>query len=173
MLPTNLTALEVFDMGIHCETLAFRMYDTLSRRIEVPTIQTRLIQLKKDEKDHRKTLRAHRKGLFAAEPPCVSEEEAVAVFGPIDVGSVNDKESLIQALYGAVRYEEYSAYFYDKLRHRVPNNEARIFLEVLASEGRFHAQILKQQIEVLRSLTVSVDERGHTALASRSRPARV
>ena len=68
MLPTNLSPLEVFDAGIHSESLAFKMYDKLSKRIEVPTLQARLTQLKKDEKDHRKTLRAHRKELFGTEP---------------------------------------------------------------------------------------------------------
>ncbi len=61
MLPANLTPLECLDLGIQGETLAYRMYDGLAKRVQVPTLQTRLAQLKKDEKDHRKTLRAHRK----------------------------------------------------------------------------------------------------------------
>ena len=38
MLPTNLSPLEVIDAGIHSETLAFKMYDRLARRVEVPTL---------------------------------------------------------------------------------------------------------------------------------------
>ena len=162
MLPTNLSPLEVFDAGIHSESLAFKMYDKLSKRIEVPTLQARLTQLKKDEKDHRKTLRAHRKELFGTEPMSMSEGEAAEIFGQVDVSRVQDKESLIQTLFAAIRYEEFSAYFYDKQRHRVPNREARIFFEVLASEGQFHADILKRQIESVREMHLELDERGRT-----------
>ncbi len=160
MLPTNLTPLEVFDAGIHSETLAYKMYDKLSKRIEVPTLQARLAQLKKDEKDHRKTLRAHRKELFGSESSSITESETSEIFGNVDVTSVQDKESLIQTLYAAIRFEEFSAYFYDRQRHKIPNREARIFFEVLASEGKFHADILKRQIESVRMMQLEMDERG-------------
>ncbi len=162
MLPTNLTPLEVFDAGIHSETLAYKMYDKLSKRIEVPTLQARLAQLKKDEKDHRKTLRAHRRELFGAEDTSITEAETGEIFGVVDVTEVHDKESLIQTLYAAVRYEEFSAYFYDRQRHKIPNRDARIFFEVLASEGQFHADILRRQIESVRPMHLTLDERGRT-----------
>ena len=160
MLPTNLTPLEVFDAGIHSETLAYKMYDRLSKRVEVPTLQARLAQLKKDEKDHRKTLRAHRRELFGPEKPSITEAETAEIFGSVDAGAVQDKESLIQTLYAAIRFEEFSAYFYDRQRHKIPNREARIFFEVLASEGTFHADILKRQIEAVRTMELVMDERG-------------
>ncbi len=160
MLPTNLTPLEVFDAGIHSETLAYKMYDKLSKRIEVPTLQARLAQLKKDEKDHRKTLRAHRKELFGSEEAAMTEADTGEIFGVVDVAAVQDKESLIQTLYAAIRFEEFSAYFYDKQRHKIPNREARIFFEVLSSEGKFHADILKRQIESVRPMRLEMDERG-------------
>lgn len=160
MLPTNLTPLEVIDAGIQSETLAFKMYDRLAKRVEVPTLQARLAQLKKDEKDHRKTLRAHRREMFAGKAPSVTEEEAAEIFGSVDTSGIHDKESLIQALYAAIRFEEYSAYFYDRQRHKIPNREARIFLEVLASEGKFHADILKRQIESVRPMRLTMDDRG-------------
>ncbi len=160
MLPANLTALEILDLGIHGETLAYRMYDQLARLVHVPTLQTRLGQLKKDEKDHRKTLRAHRKALFPIDEVTVTEEEAARIFGTVDPTSIRDKDSLIQVLYGAIRVEEYGAYYYEKIQYRVPSPETRIFMDVLASEGRTHASILKQQIDALRELEVTVDERG-------------
>ena len=160
MLPTSLTPLEVLDLGIHGETLAYRMYDGLSKRVHVPTLQTRLSQLKKDEKDHRKTLRAHRSALFSDAPVSVSESDAAEIFGGVDLGEIRDKDSLIQVLYGAIRFEEYSAYYYEKIQFRVPNKEARIFMDVLAAEGRTHAEILKQQIASLRGLEVTIDDRG-------------
>ena len=82
--------------------------------------------------------------------------------GVVDVTEVHDKESLIQTLYAAVRYEEFSAYFYDRQRHKIPNREARIFFEVLSSEGKFHADILKRQIESVRPMHLEMDERGRT-----------
>ncbi len=160
MLPTNLTPLEIFDVGIHSEGLAYRMYDRLARRVEVPTLQARLTQLKKDEKDHRKTLRAHRRGLFGNVASTVAEADAEAIFGSSDVPEIRDTESLIQALYAAIRFEEYGAYYYDKQRYKIPNREARIFFEVLASEGTYHAGILSQQIEAVRGLTLSLDAKG-------------
>ena len=160
MLPANLTPLEILDLGIHGETLAYKMYDQLARRVHVPTLQTRFGQLKKDEKDHRKTLRAHRKALFADAQVTVTEQEAERIFGSVDPTSIRDKDSLIQVLYGAIRVEEYGAYFYEKIQYRVPSPEARIFMDVLADEGRTHASILKQQIDALRELEVTVDERG-------------
>ena len=162
MLPTNLSPLEVIDAGIHSESLAFKMYDRLGKRIEVPTLQARLSQLKKDEKDHRKTLRAHRREMFQGADVSMSEQEAAEIFGAVDVMGVKDKESLIQTLYAAIRFEEFSAYFYDKQRHKIPNREARIFFEVLASEGQFHADILKRQIESVRSMVLELDDRGRT-----------
>lgn len=165
MLPTNLTPLEIFDVGIHSETLAYRMYDRLARRVEVPTLQARLTALKKDEKDHRKTLRAHRRGLFGQAPPCVSEADAEAIFGSSDVPDIRDSEGLIQALYSAIRFEEYGAYFYDRQRHKIPNREARIFFEVLASEGTYHAGILNHQIEALRAMRLTIDARGRAVEA--------
>jgi len=165
VLPTNLTPIEILDAGIHSETFAYRMYDRLAKRVEVPQLQARLSQLKKDEKDHRKTLRAHRRAMFGSAAVSISEGDAATIFGAVDAARVNDKESLIQTLYAAVRFEEYSAYFYDRLRHKVPNREARIFLEVLSSEGKFHADILKQQIENLRPMHIRLDERGRTVEA--------
>jgi len=160
MLPANLTPLEILDLGIHGETLAYRMYDQLARRVHVPTLQTRLGQLKKDEKDHRKTLRAHRRSLFRDAPSTVTEAEAERIFGTVDPSSIRDKDSLIQVLYGAIRVEEYGAYYYEKTQYKVPSPEARIFMDVLADEGRTHASILKQQIDALRELEVVIDERG-------------
>ena len=160
MLPANLTPLEVIDLGIQGETLAYRMYDGLAKKVHVPTLQTRLSQLKKDEKDHRKTLRAHRKALFPDATSAVTESDAEDVFGSVDTAAIRDKDSLIQVLYGAIRFEEYGSYYYEKMMYKVPNREARIFMEVLADEGRTHAEILKQQIDALRQLDVTVDERG-------------
>lgn len=160
MLPANLSPLEVFDVGIMSEMLAFRMYDRLSKRIEVPTLQARLTQLKKDEKDHRKTLKAHRRSLFGQVPTTVTESDVAEIFAAPENLEVRDKESLIQALYAAIKFEEYGSYFYDKQRHKLPNREARIFFEVLASEGYFHGDILRQQIESLRSMELTLDERG-------------
>jgi len=165
MLPTNLSPLEILDVGIHSETLAYRMYDRLTKRVEIATLQARLAQLKKDEKDHRKTLRAHRRGIFGQAPVVVTETDVEAIFGADNMPEVRDAESLVQALYAAIRFEEYGAYFYDKQRHKVPNREARIFLEVLASEGQYHANILSQQIEAVRHLRVHVDERGRAVEA--------
>jgi rubrerythrin len=126
----------------------------------VPSVQNRLGQLKKDEKDHRKTLRAHREALFADAEVSIPEEEAERVFGTVDLDTIQDKASLIQALYGAIRVEEYGSYFYEKSQFKMPSRETRIFMEVLASEGRTHARILKGQIDALRTLDVMVDDRG-------------
>ncbi len=79
---------------------------------------------------------------------------------PWTPAAIRDKDSLIQVLYGAIRFEEYGSYFYEKIQYKVPNREARIFMEVLADEGRTHAEILKQQIDALRLLDVAVDDRG-------------
>ena len=49
------------------------------------------------------------------------------------------------------------------MKDRIPDREARIFFEVLASEGKFHAEILKQQLTVVRATRMAVDERGRTA----------
>ncbi len=165
MLPTNLSPLDVVDVGIFSETLAYKMYDKMSKRVEVPTLQARLTQLKKDEKDHRKTLRAHRRAMFGGEPCTVSEEEVAAIFGAVDVTTIVDKESLIQTLFAAIKYEEYGSYFYDKQRHKLPNREARIFFEVLASEGHFHADILRRQIEAIREMELVLDSRGRAVEA--------
>jgi rubrerythrin len=165
MLPTNLSPLEIFDVGIHSESLAYRMYDGLSKRVEIATLQARLGQLKKDEKDHRKTLRAHRRSIFGQAPVTVSEAEAEAIFGSHQMPEIRDAESLVQALYAAVRFEEYGAYYYDRQRHKIPNREARIFFEVLASEGQYHAGILNQQIEAVRNLRLTLDPRGRTVEA--------
>ncbi len=165
MLPTNLSPLEIFDVGIHSETLAYRMYDALGRRVEVPMLQARLAQLKKDEKDHRKTLRAHRRGIFGQAPVTVTEADAEAIFGNSTAIEIRDSESLVQALYAAVRFEEYGAYFYDRQRHKIPNREARIFFEVLASEGQYHAGILNQQIEAVRHLRLHIDDKGRAVEA--------
>ena len=160
MLPANLSPLELLDVGIHGETLTYRMYDRLAKRVHVATLQARLSQLKKDEKDHRKTLRAHRRSLFGTAPVSIDEDEAEKIFGNVDVEDIQDKDSLIQVLYGAIRVEEYGSYFYEKIQFKIPNRETRIFMEVLASEGRVHADILKQQIDAIRTMEVAVDERG-------------
>lgn len=160
MLPMNLSPLDVVDVGIFSETLAFKMYDKMSKRIEVPTLQARLTQLKKDEKDHRKTLRAHRRSMFGGEPTGVTEDEVAEIFGAVDVTQIVDKESLIQTLFAAIKYEEYGAYFYDKQRHKLADREARIFFEVLSSEGHFHADILRRQIDSIREMELVLDDRG-------------
>ena len=160
MLPANLTPLEVIDIGIHSETLAYKMYDRLTRRVDVATLQARLSILKKDEKEHRKTLRGHRRAVFGPEPSTVTEATAEEIFGTVDVSVVVDRDSLIQALYGAIRFEEFGAYYYDRQRHKVPNQDARIFFEVLASECRCHADIIRQQIAAVRTMTLHLDEKG-------------
>jgi rubrerythrin len=160
MLPANLTPLEIFDLAIAFEGLTFQAYDRLGRRVDVATLQSKLALLKKDEKDHRKTLKAHRRALFGQAPAAATDDEARRIFGAVDVGAVQDKASLLQALTDAVKSEEYGAYFYDRMKDRIQDREARIFFEVLASEGKFHADILKEQVRVVRGARLRVDERG-------------
>jgi rubrerythrin len=69
MLPSNLSPLEIFDLALHNETLTLQTYDRLSRRVDVATLQAKLALLRRDEKDHRKTLRAHRRALFGSAAP--------------------------------------------------------------------------------------------------------
>ena len=160
MLPANLTPLEIFDLAIAFEGLSFQAYDRLRRRVDVATLQSKLALLKNDEKDHRKTRKAHRRGLFGAAPAASTEEEARRIFGTVDVGSVRDKPTLVTALEAAVKAEEYGAYFYDRMKDRILDREARIFFEVLASEGKFHADILKGQLRIVRGAKIRVDDRG-------------
>lgn len=150
MLPANLSPVEIFDLGILNEATTFTLYDRLARRVRIDGLISKLALLKKDEKDHRKTLRAHRRSLFGQAPSAVTEEDAERIFGVVNISRVGDKESLIKALDDAIRAEEYGAYFYERMRDRIPDREARIFFEVLASEGRFHAAILKQQVALVR-----------------------
>ena len=160
MLPANLTPLEIFDLAIHNEAMTFSTYDRIGRRVDVATLQSKLALLKKDEKDHRKTLKAHRRSLFSGAPEAASEDDAHKIFGAVDPKEIRDKESLLRVLEQAVKAEEYGSYFYDRMKDRIPDREARIFFEVLESEGRFHAQILRQQILALKGIRFTVDERG-------------
>lgn len=163
MLPANLSPLEIFDLAIHNEAMTFSVYDRLSRRVDLATLQSKLALLKKDEKDHRKTLKAHRRGLFGQAAPAACEDDARKIFGTVDVSAIGDKESLIKALGDAIRAEEYGAYFYERMKDRIPDREARIFFEVLASEGKFHSEILKQQLNLVRATRMEVDQRGRPA----------
>jgi len=160
MLPANLTPLEIFDLAIFNEALTFQTYDRLGRRIDLATLQSKLALLKKDEKDHRKTLRAHRRSLYGTAPAAATEDEARRIFGAVDASAVRDKETLVRALSEAVKSEEYGAYFYDRMKDRIPDREARIFFEVLASEGKFHADILREQLALVRVSRIAIDERG-------------
>ena len=160
MLPANLTPIEVMDLAIHNEALTFSLYDRLGRRVDVATLQAKLSLLKKDEKDHRKTLKAHRRSMFGSVPPAATEDEARRIFGVVDVSGVHDKDSVIRALMEAIKAEEYGAYFYERMKDRLPDREARIFFEVLASEGRFHSAILRQQVDVVRASRIRADDRG-------------
>ncbi len=160
MLPANLSPLEILDLAIHNEAMTFSTYDRLARRVDLATLQSKLALLKKDEKDHRKTLKAHRRSMFGVAAPAASEEEAQRIFGTVDTGAIRDKESLVKTLEAAIRAEEYGAYFYDRMKDRIPDREARIFFEVLSSEGKFHADILRQQLAVVRSVRIVIDDRG-------------
>jgi rubrerythrin len=165
MLPANLSPLEIFDLAIWNEALAFTTYDRLGRRVDLATLQSKLALLKKDEKDHRKTLKAHRRGLFGAAAPAATEEDARKIFVVVEVGAIPDKDTLVKVLSEAIRAEEYGSYFYERMKDRIPDREARIFFEVLASEGTFHADILKQQLSVLRSSRIVLDARGRPVVA--------
>ncbi|MCC7139459.1 MAG: ferritin family protein [Planctomycetes bacterium] len=160
MLPANLTPLEILDLAIHNESLTFQTYDRLGRRADVATLQAKLSLLKKDEKDHRKTLRAHRRSLFGTAAPAATEDDARRIFAAVDVGGVRDKESLVRAIQDAIKAEEYGSYFYDRMKDRIPDREARIFFEVLASEGKFHADILREQLSLVERARIAIDERG-------------
>ena len=160
MLPANLTPIEILDLAIHNEALTFSTYERIGRRVDVATLQSKLALLKKDEKDHRKTLKAHRRSLFGAAALAATEEDARRIFGAVDTAAIRDKDSLLKALNDAVRAEEYGSYYYDRMKDRIPDRESRIFFEVLASEGRFHAAILRQQITAVRGAKMTVDERG-------------
>ena len=81
------------------------------------------------------------------------------------MGPLADKDALLRALAEAVKAEEYGAYFYDRMKDRLPQREARVFFEVLASEGKFHADILKGQMDLVRRSRVVVDDRGRPLLA--------
>ncbi len=160
MLPANLTPIEVMDLAIHNEGLSFSLYDRLGRRVDVAMLQAKLSLLKKDEKDHKKTLKAHRRSMFGQAPVAASEEEARRIFGVVDVGQIRDKDSLLKTLDAAIKAEEYGSYFYERMKDRLPDREARIFFEVLASEGKFHCDILRRQIELIRGAPLRIDERG-------------
>jgi rubrerythrin len=151
------------DLAIHNEALTYQTYDRLGRRVEVATLQAKLSLLKKDEKDHRKTLKAHRRSMFGSAPPAATEQEARRIFGSVDVGEIRDKDALVRTLSEAIKAEEYGAYFYDRMKDRLPDREARIFFEVLASEGKFHGDILKAQLALVRQAKIAVDEHGRAA----------
>ena len=163
MLPANLTPLEVLDLAIHNEAITYQTYDRLGRRVEVATLQAKLSLLKKDEKDHRKTLKAHRRSMFGSAPSAATEQEARRIFGAVEVGEIRDKETLLRTLAEAIKAEEYGAYFYDRMKDRLPDREARIFFEVLASEGKFHGDILKAQLALVRQAKIAIDEHGRAA----------
>ena len=159
MLPANLSPLEIFDLAIFNEAMAFSTYDRLGRRVDLATLKSKLALLKKDEKDHRKTLKAHRRSMFGMAAPAAGEEEAQRIFGVVDTNGIRDKESLVKTLEAAIRAEEYGAYFYERMKDRIPDREARIFFEVLSSEGKFHADILRQQLTLVRGVKIALDER--------------
>jgi rubrerythrin len=163
MLPANLSPLEIFDLGLHNESMTLQTYDRLARRVDVATLQAKLALLRRDEKDHRKTLRAHRRALFGNAAPAATEEDARRIFAPAEVGPIRDKDALLHAIDGAIKAEEYGAYFYDRMKDRIPDREARIFFEVLASEGKFHADILRSQLGVVRASRLVIDDRGRAA----------
>lgn len=165
MLPANLTPLEILDLAIHNETLSLQTYDRLGRRMDVATLQAKLALLKRDEKDHRKTLRAHRRALFGAAPPAATEDEARRIFADVDVSTIHDKDSLLKVLEDVVKAEDYGSYFYDRMKDRIPDRECRIFFEVLASEGKFHSDILREQITKIRGSKIVVDDRGRPVSA--------
>ena len=160
MLPANLSPLEILDLAIHNEAMTFSTYDRLGRRVDLATLQSKLALLKKDEKDHRKTLKAHRRSMFGMAAPAAGEEEAQRIFGVVDTNGIRDKESLVKTLEAAIRAEEHGAYFYERMKDRIPDREARIFFEVLSSEGKFHADILRQQLTLVRGVKIALDERG-------------
>jgi rubrerythrin len=160
VLPSNLSPLEIIDLAIRNEEMTHDTYDRLSRRVDLASLQAKLAMLKRDEKDHRKTLKAHRQDLFGKVPPTADVDEAERVFGTVDVTGVRDKESLLRALHQAVKAEEYGAYYYERMKDRIPAVEARVFFEVLATEGRFHVRILEEQIERLKTVEIGVDARG-------------
>lgn len=160
MLPANLSPLEILDLAIHNEAMTFSTYDRLARRVDLATLQSKLALLKKDEKDHRKTLKAHRRSMFGGAAPAAGEDEARRIFGEVDTNAIRDKESLVKTLEAAIRAEEYGAYFYERMKDRIPDREARIFFEVLSSEGKFHADILRQQLTLVRGVRIALDERG-------------
>lgn len=167
MLTTNLTAVEVVDACIHFASLGYRIYARLLRRVELPVLQARLTQLKKDETDYRKTLRAHRREMFPDFPPSMSQDVAREIIGhvPDPNRNVQDKESLIRCLRAVIRFQEFRAWFCEKRRYQLPIREARIFLEVMVSEHNFHVAILKRQIDALEAMSIVVDERGRAAEA--------
>ena len=168
MLPANLSPLEIFDLAIWNEAMSFATYDRLGRRVDLATLQSKLALLKKDEKDHKKTLKAHRRGLFGQAAPAATEDDAKKIFVVVDVANVGDKESLVKALSEAIRAEEYGSYFYERMKDRILDREARIFFEVLVSEGTFHAGILKQQLALVRAARIVIDERGRSAVPAGS-----
>jgi len=160
VLPSNLSPLEIVDLAIRNEEMTHDAYDRIGRRIDVATLQAKLALLKRDEKDHRKTLKAHRQDMFGKVPPAADADEARRVFGVVDVAAIRDKDTLVRALEQAVKAEEYGAYYYERMKHRLPSPDARVFFDVLASEGRFHARILEEQIRAIRDARIEVDERG-------------
>jgi rubrerythrin len=164
LLPTNLSPIEVIDLAIRNEEMTHDAYDRISRRVDVATLQAKLALLKRDEKDHRKTLKAHRHDLFGKCPAAADEEEARRVFGEVEVETIRDKDTLIRVLEQAVKAEEYGAYFYERMKDRLPAPEVRVFFEVLAAEGRFHARILDEQIAKIRGSSIATDARGRPAL---------
>jgi rubrerythrin len=160
VLPTNLSPIEVIDLAIRHEEMTHDTYDRLSKRVDLASLQAKLAMLKRDEKDHRKTLKAHRQDLFGKVPPTADADEAEKVFGTVDVAQVRDKETLLRALHQAVKAEEYGAYYYERMKDRIPAVEAKVFFDVLAMEGRFHVRILEEQIERLKGVEIGVDARG-------------
>ena len=160
MLPSNLAPVEILDLAIRNEEMTHDAYERIARRVDVATLQAKLALLKRDEKDHRKTLRAHRQDLFGKQPAAAAAADAKRVFGTVEADTIRDKDSLVRVLEQAVKSEEYGAYFYERMKHRLPSPEVRVFFDVLASEGRFHVKILEEQIAAIRSARIAIDAKG-------------
>ncbi len=166
VLGDETTPQKLMDASIYWKSQTSGYYEFLGRAVGDPILKQKFRLLAAEERDHRKILRKYRRDLCGRGELTLTPAEARAFEERFSFRAIFDQEDLKTAIRIMCRAEEKSESFFVKASERLEDREGRIFLRLLAEEGRIHGRILEEVIEYVDDREIRITKAGQV-LANR------
>lgn len=145
---------ELLDAAIRGKELASTFFQSLAGSIEDVDLRRCFQRLSQEEWDHRKILLKHRRELFGrAARSAAGEPRTDGAFAAVaGRPAIRHRDDLRGALLAVIRSEREVQRFFDEASRNFEDRAVKVFLRILADEGRAQVEQLEEALQKIESI---------------------